>query len=232
VKKYLTFVPILLIAIAILIFYFSGIKKHLSFQMIKDYHEYWKILANEYPFLSAVSFIAILTLSVCFLLPNNILLGIIAGFLFPLPLAVLYIGIAETLGAYLFYEAMGIAFVPPLHKNKKSFFWKLEKKVQANQISYLLFFRFTHLIPFFLLNTAAACFEVKRWTFIWTTFVGILPVSYIIAEAGSGLDAFFETSTRFSLHAILNEKVKLALLLFGILSLIPILWKIIKRKKN
>lgn len=230
-KKYVAFIPILLIAIAILIVYFSGIKERLSFQALKDYHTYWKFLANENPFLSAVFFIGILTLSVCLLLPNNTLLGIIAGFLFPLPLAILYIAIAESLGALLFYEAIGIAFVPPLHKNKKSFFWKLEKKVQANQISYLLFFRFTHLIPYFVLNTAAACFEIKRWTFIWTTFVGILPLSYIIAEAGSGLDAFFETNNHFSLHAILNEKVKLALLLFGILSLIPIIWKIAKKKK-
>ncbi len=105
----------------------------------------------------------------------------------------------------------------------------MEKKIQANQLSYLLFFRFTHLIPFFLLNTAAACFEIRRWTFIWTTFVGTVPFSYILAQGGSGLDTFFETNESFSLSAIFNHKVQIALLAFGILALFPILWKITKK---
>jgi uncharacterized membrane protein YdjX (TVP38/TMEM64 family) len=228
-KKYIAFLPLCLIVAAMFIIYFSRLRQEITFHTIKDYHETWKTLAHAHPFLSALLFIGALTLSVCLVIPNTILLGILAGFLFPLPLAVLYISIAETLGSYLFFEAVGIAFIPALHKKKKSFFWKLEKKVQANQISYLLFFRFTHLIPFFLLDTAAACFEIKRWMFIWTTFVGILPLSYILAQGGSGLDVFFETNNQFSLSEIFNNKFNYALLAFGILALIPIVWKISKK---
>ena len=229
-KKYLAYAPLCAIVIAILIITFSQFRHSITFATIKQYHETWKALAVAHPLWSGALFISLLTLSVCFVLPNTILLGTLAGFLFPLPLAIFYIALSETLGAYLFFEAVRIAFVPALHKkNKQSFFWKLEKKVQANQISYLLFFRFTHFIPFFLLNTAAACFQIKRWTFIWTTCVGILPLSYILAQGGSGLNTFIESNTHFSLTAIFNTKVKFALMALGILALLPLIWKFTKK---
>jgi uncharacterized membrane protein YdjX (TVP38/TMEM64 family) len=231
-KKYLAFFPVGIIFIAMIAFFFSNLRHQVTFQNIQIYHEIWKDYAQTQPFLSAVIFIGILTLSTCLVIPDSILLGILAGFLFPLPLAVLYISFAETLGAYLFYEAIGIAFIPPLHKRKKSFIWTLEEKIQENQISYLLFSRFTHIIPFWLINTAAACFEIKRRVFLWTTFLGVLPFSYVLAQGGAGLGTFLETNTAFSLSAIFNDKVKLALLTLGILALIPILWKIFKRKHH
>jgi uncharacterized membrane protein YdjX (TVP38/TMEM64 family) len=188
-------------------------------------------LTEQYPFFSALLFIGSFALSICLIIPNTILLGILAGFLFPLPLAMLYISLGETLGSYLFYEAVRLAFVPALHKNKKSLIWKLEKQIHSDQVSYLLFFRFSHFIPFFLLNSAAACFKIRRWTFIWTTYVGILPISYLLAEGGSGLDAFFQKNSHFSMGAIFNDQVKLALLCLGVLALLPLLWKIFKKKK-
>lgn len=231
-KKYLAFLPLLLIVAAMLVIYFSPLRQEMSFQTIKDYHQMWKTHAEMHPFSSALIFLGILTFSVCLIIPNTIPLGILAGFLFPLPLAILYISLSETIGAYLFYEAVGIAFVPALHRNKKSLFWKLEKKVQANQVSFLLFFRFTHLIPFFLINTAAACFEIKRWTFLWTAFVGILPISYVLAEAGSGLGIFLDTNESFSLPAIFNTKVEIALFALGIFALFPLLFKMTKHHKH
>ncbi len=98
-KKYLAFLPLCLIAAAMAILYFSPLRHEITFQTIKDYHETWKMLAHGHPFLSALIFFSILTFSVCLVLPNSILLGILAGFLFPLPLAVLYTSIAETLGS-------------------------------------------------------------------------------------------------------------------------------------
>lgn len=213
-----------------ILFYFSNFRKEITFENIQASHETWKAYAHLHPFLSALIFLSALTFSVCLVIPDTILLGILAGFLFPLPLAILYISAAETLGAYLFYEAIRLAFIPPLHKTKKSFIWTLEEKIQANQVSYLLFFRFTHLIPFWLINTAAACFEIRRSIFIWTTFVGVVPLAYVLAQGGAGLGTFFESNTHFSLGAIFNLKVKAALIALGILALIPILWKVFKRK--
>ena len=229
-KKYLPFLPVCIIVLAMILIYFSDLKDKLTFDTIHIYRDTWKAYTSSHPFISALIFIATLTLSVCFIIPDSIPLGILAGFLFPLPLAILYITFAETLGAYLFFEAIRIAFIPPLHRRKKSFIWKLEERVQKNQISYLLFFRFTHLMPFWIINTAAACFEIKRWTFIWTAAVGMLPFAYAVAQGGSALDTFFENNAEFSLNAIFNDKVKPALLGLGILAIMPIILKIFKKK--
>ncbi|HEY2811619.1 MAG TPA: VTT domain-containing protein [Rhabdochlamydiaceae bacterium] len=221
-KKYLAFLPLCAILIAMIIFYFSHWKDNITFHHLRATHDAWKSYAHAHPLLSALLFIAVFAISICLIIPDSILLGLLAGFLFPLPLAIFYISFAETLGAYLFYEAVGVAFIPLLHKRKKKFFFNLEKHIQANQISFLLFFRLTHLVPYWMINSAAACFKIKRWTFIWTTWLGILPLSYILAQGGSGLSSFFEKNNRFSLKAIFNEKVQLALYVLGALTLLPL----------
>ena len=60
-------------------------------------------MQHPIPFLRPFTFIMLLILSVCFVVPDSIILGVIAGFLFPLPLAILYIISAETLGAWLYF---------------------------------------------------------------------------------------------------------------------------------
>ena len=117
-------------------------------------------------------------------------------------------------------------------KKNTPFLIQLEKKISLSPASYLA------LLPLFPcdsllwsgINTAAACFKIKRWTFVWTTCVGVLPLSYIIAQAGAGLDTFFETQTHFSIAAIFNHKIELSLIGLAALALIPIIWKSWKKK--
>ncbi|MBS0607394.1 MAG: TVP38/TMEM64 family protein, partial [Verrucomicrobia bacterium] len=79
-------------------------------------------------------------------------------------------------------------------------------------------------------NLAPAVFNVKLRTFVWTTFVGILPGAYVFTQAGEGLGAIFQSQGGLSLDAIFNIKVKIALIALGIFALIPIVVKKIRGK--
>jgi len=68
---------------------------------------------------------------------------------------------------------------------------------QNNAASYLLFLRFVPLFPFWLVNLAPAFFKVQLSTYIWTTFVGIIPGSFVYTQAGSGLGVIFDEGAAF-----------------------------------
>ncbi len=225
IRKWLPFLPILLILSFILYFFLTGRYKVLNFELIKSQHVIWEQYVQDHPILSGFCFILIHTISVILIVPASTLLTLIAGFLFPLPLAIAYTCFSETLGAIIFFFIMRTAFFQFLSHRKKAYFIHLRESFYRYEISYLLFLRFSHILPFWVINLLSAVFRVNIYTFIWTTCVGVLPLIIVLAEAGDGLSVFFRSETDFSFSAIFNMQVKLSLLVLALLALLPILLK-------
>jgi uncharacterized membrane protein YdjX (TVP38/TMEM64 family) len=219
-------IPLAILILFILILYFSDYAYDLSFQNIQNQHLYWKEYAHEHPVLSALYFVCIYVLSVVLIIPDSTILTLLAGFLFPFPLALLYAVCAETLGAFLFFWIMRTAFASAALPN----IMKLKEKLKKEDVCYLLFFRLSHLIPFWLVNAAAGVFRIRPWTFIWTTLVGILPLSLVLVQGGKDLSKYFETHTHFSMKEVFTPEVKLILLVLGCLALFPIVYQRLSKK--
>ncbi|QZA59129.1 TVP38/TMEM64 family protein [Candidatus Rhabdochlamydia porcellionis] len=224
-RKWLPFLPILIILFFVLYFFLTGKYKALDFNLIKSQHVIWEQYVQDYPILSGFCFILIHTISVILIIPASTLLTLIAGFLFPLPLAIAYTCFSETLGAVIFFFIMRTAFFQFLSHRKKAYFIHLRESFYRYEISYLLFLRFSHILPFWLINLLSAVFRVNTYTFIWTTCVGVLPLIIVLAQAGGGLSTFFRNETDFSFAAIFNTQIKLSLLVLALLALLPILLK-------
>lgn len=225
IKKWLPFLPVLIILLFVLYFFLTGKYKALDFDLIKAQHIIWEQYVREYPFLSGLCFILIHTISVILIIPVSTILTLIAGFLFPLSLAVAYTCFSETLGAVIFFFIIRTAFFQFITHRKKAFFIHLRESFYRYEISYLLFLRFSHILPFWVINLLSAVFRVNTYTFIWTTFVGVLPLTIVLAQAGAGLSVFFKDETSFSFSAIFNTQIKLSLLILALLALLPILLK-------
>jgi uncharacterized membrane protein YdjX (TVP38/TMEM64 family) len=101
----------------------------------------------------------------------------------------------------------------------------LETKFQANQTYYLLFLRLSHLLPFWVINLIAGVFHVRTSTFLWTTFVGVIPLTLVIAVSGSSLSKYFETHTHFSLKDVFTPEIKIMLIALGCIALLPLAYK-------
>lgn len=228
-KKILPYIPLILILLAMFCVYLNGIYREFNFNYIQQKHTEWKHYIAIHPYLAALYFIGIYIVSVCLVIPDSIFLSLVAGFLFPLPLAILYVVLSETVGATLFFIATRTAFISSLGKKKGPKLIQAEKAIHKNQIYYLLFFRFSHLLPFWVINLAAAFVNIRKWTFIWTTFIGVLPLAIVLTEGGSGLSHYFEYHAGFTVADIFNTDMKLTLIFLGVLALLP-LW--IKRLKN
>jgi uncharacterized membrane protein YdjX (TVP38/TMEM64 family) len=230
-RRIIAIAPFALILIFILIFYLSGLYHHLSFDTIKQEHVRWKVFVSEHPVLSALYYMGIYIVSVVLVIPDSTILTFIGGFLFPLPLAVTYACVSETIGATFFFLATRLAYVETLEKRKGYLLHEMQKKFQANQSYYLLFLRFSHLLPFWLINLGAGIFHVRASTFIWTTLIGVIPLTFFIADSGMSLSGYFETHTHFSLRGIFTIQVKIGLIALGCIALLPIIYKKFRKRK-
>ncbi len=228
-KRYL---PILIILIAMAGIYFSGWYRYFSFDCLKFYHHNLKEVVTEHPIavplLYILAYIVLTALSV----PGAIFLTLLGGYLFPFPLSAIYVIFSATCGAILIFLAARTALAGFLREKAGPFLKKMEAGFRENAASYLLFLRFVPLFPFWLVNIAPAFFGVHLRTFIWTTLIGIAPGSIVFTLAGGGLEKIFESDQPFSINAIFNTQMKIALTLLGIFALMPIVIKKIKQKDD
>jgi uncharacterized membrane protein YdjX (TVP38/TMEM64 family) len=230
-KKILPFVPFALILVLILVFYIVEGFHFFSFEMIHEESLKWKTFVLEKPIMSALYFIGIYIASVVLVIPDSTFLTLLGGFLFPMPLAVTYACLSETIGAGLFFWAVKFFSSETLKKQHKHSFLKLEKGFHSNQASYLLFFRFSHLMPFWLINVAAGLLRARTSTFLWTTLIGVLPLTFFLVNGAESLSTYFATHTHFTFREIFTTQLKISLIALGCIALLPVLYHRLKKKK-
>lgn len=208
--------------------YFSGATQALSFENLKFYHLTIKTFLLEHQIASPLIFMVVYILLTAFSVPGAVFLSLLGGYLFPQPLCTIYVVCAATMGATAIFLATKTALGGSMKERAGPFLKKMESGFRKNAASYMLFLRLVPLFPFWIVNLAPAFFGVPLKTFVWTTLVGIIPATFVFTLAGSGLEQVFDTEQSFSIGAIFNTEIKIALTLLGILALIPI----IVRRKN
>ncbi len=210
--------------------YFTGIYHYFSFDTLRIYHKSLRTYVEMHPIALPILFCLTYIISTALSIPGAIFLTLLGGYLFSQPFSTIYVVLSATCGATLIFLAARTALKDILKKKAGPFLQKMEAGFKENAASYLLFLRFVPLFPFWLVNIAPAFFNVSLFTFIWTTLVGILPGTLVFTLAGGGLEKILENNEPFSLNAIFNTQIKLALILLGITALVPIAWKRFKKK--
>jgi len=212
--------------------YFSGLGSYFTFDNLKAQRMNWAAKVDAHPILAPSLFILVYLLSVALSLPGATILSLLGGFLFGIPLSTIYVVIGATFGALVIFLAAKTALQDILRKKASTYLGKLEAGFNQNAASYLLFLRFIPLFPFWLINIAPAFFNVKWRTFVWTTFVGIIPGAYVYTQAGSGIGQILDNGETFSLSNVFNIQMRIALIALAIFSLVPILIKKFMQKRK
>src|SRR5271156_3592843 len=199
IKKW---IPFFLIIVLMMIAYFSGVLHYFSFPMLQIHRHAIVAFVSEHWILSPLLFILLYIIVAALSLPVGVFLSLLGGFLFPQPFSTLYIVIGATLGASCIFFAAKTALRDLLKEKASKFLPKIEAGFRENGVSYLLFLRLVPLFPFWLVNLAPAFLGVNLRTFIWTTFVGIIPGAFVFAQAGEGLGAILDSNQGFSISGI------------------------------
>lgn len=227
-RRFLHYIPIIVLVGLILTTYFFNFYQHLSFSHLKTEQANLKNFVEMHPVISPFLFVLIYTISVCLIIPDSTILTLIGGFIFPLPFAVFLTTVSETFGALFFFLIIRAAFQ---NKKEKNYLLRIRRSFNRNAVNYLLFLRFSHLLPFWLINFISGYFSIPLRTFIWTTFVGVIPLSYLLSDAGRNLSHILATETTFNLKIFFTTEMKVILLMLSILALIPLIYKNWLKKK-
>ena len=161
-----------------------------------------------------VTYIAVTGLS----LPGAVILTLAGGFLFGGLVGTLLVNVGATTGAtlaflvarYLLRDAVELKFGRWLGPFQEGF--------NQNAFSYLMTLRLIPLFPFFVVNLVSGLTRVTLGTYVAATALGIIPGSFVYAYAGQQL------GTINSLKEVASPNVIAALVLLGLLALVPALY--------
>ncbi len=228
IKKFL---PLILIALFMVLAYLFGLNEYLTFETLKKNRDLLNDIVASHPFTAPLIYMLVYMTLTALSFPGAVFLSLGGGFLFPQPFSTIYVVMGATLGASIIFLAAKSALGEALKNRAGPFLQKMQKGFQDDAASYMLFLRLVPIFPFWLVNLAPAFFGVNLFTFIWTTFVGIIPGAFVFTQAGVGFGAIIDQGAELTIDTIFNNQIKIALVALGLFAILPILIKLFWRKK-
>ena len=211
----------------------------LSFETLRDNREALLAYRDSHVLSTALLYIALYVLMVAFSLPGAVFVTLAGGFLFGLWFGTFLTVAAATLGATVLFLAARHGFGDTLSDSVEAMTGKLGRVVQrikqgleANQWSMLFLIRLVPVVPFFVANLIPAFMQVRLSHYVISTFLGIIPGTFVFTSVGAGLSEVFARGETPDLGLIFEPHVIGPILGLALLSCLPILLKAVTGKKG
>ena len=222
--------PFFLMAGLSLFFLFGG-HEFLSFSQLADNYMILKTFVDEKLFTALLAFGAAYVLTVALSLPVATLLTLAGGALFGWPAAVVII-FAATIGATIVFIAAQTVMNEFFVKRTTGFMEKLEAGFHKNAISYLMALRLIPAVPFWVMNIVPALLGMRLNHYVLTTFIGITPGTLIYVWVARSFDTLMSGGQSPDLSVLREPEIIMPLFALGLLSLSPIIWKLLRAQKR
>ena len=170
-------------------------------------------------------YVAAYTASVALSLPQGALLTMAGGLLFGALAGGALAVTGATLGAVALFLIARSAAADAMAARGGAAVARLREELGRNGFAYLLALRLIPLVPFWLVNLAAALCGMRLRQFATATFIGIMPATFVIASIGAGIGGVLARGEQPNLGILLSWPVLGPLLALAVLSLTPVLWR-------
>lgn len=218
--KYKIFTTILFVLFILALRYF-GVGKYISLERIQENKRYLMQMVSQHYIFAVLIYLLIFTVASFLSIPITIILNLVAGFLFGAVTGAVYVNIGTVLGStisFLMFRYLLGDFVRERYAEKLKAF---NAHIKKHGYRYLLSMQIFPATPTFFINTLAGLTPVSLWTFVWTTSLGIVPGSFVYTFSGQQLSKIESTAD------ILSWQIIVALVLLGLLSLLPVWGRIL-----
>lgn len=220
------FLPVIIIAVALIAFFALGGPKYVSLESLKSNRAVLTSFVQDNFILSILGFVALYAVLTAISFPGASFLSIFGGFLFGTLVGGGAITVGATIGAVGIFLAARYALGDVLTKKAGPYMKKFEAGLKENEISYLFILRLIPAFPFFIVNVVPALFDVKLRNYALTTFFGIIPGCFVYASVGAGAGAILDKGDELKLTGLMTQpKVLLPILGLITLALLPIIYK-------
>jgi uncharacterized membrane protein YdjX (TVP38/TMEM64 family) len=176
-----------------------------------------------HPIAAPLLYLAACILVAALSLPQAVMVTVAGGLLFgTVPGAILTI-IGATTGAAILVAAARTAFSVLLDRHRKRIPEAVRTRLARDGFLYLLALRLLPVVPFWLVNLAAAVVGIRLRVFVPATLVGIAPATFVFSSIGAGAGGLLANGRMPDLSALLSPQILLPLLGLAALSLLPAL---------
>jgi len=212
----------------VVLFFINGGQDYLSYETFNEHKVVWLDYAEsnfwQAIFLASGVYILATALSV----PGASILTLTIGFIFGRWLGVALVLVSATIGATVLFILARylVADWARKHIDKIPAAQNMLGKFDADVFNYLLFMRLMPVFPFWLVNLTFAFTPISIRHYVIGTFVGMIPACFILVNLGQSLATVDEIGQLFSFEVIL------ALVLFALLALVPVIIKHFKSKTD
>lgn len=204
---------LLVLLIAIALFFLLGLNQYLNLDYLKTQQTYLMQYYHTYPFWVMAGFFMLYIAVTGLSLPGAIPLSLLAGMLFGLLWGTLIVSFAATLGATLAFLMARFVLRDTLQQRFNPALEKINQGIARNGGFYLFTLRLVPLFPFSLINLLMGLTQMRVWTYMWVSQVGMLPGAIVYINAGTQLRQIQSVS------GILSPSLWLAFALLGIFPL-------------
>lgn len=225
--------PLALIALAFAALFLTGADAWLSLEALQRNEQALRGLVAEHRIAAVLLFMAVYAAVVTTYVPGAAILTLTGGFLFGTWLGGSATVVGATLGAIGAWWLIRTSLGEPLRARAEATGGLLQRLVrgfQGDAFAWVLSLRLIPAAPFWLVNAAAGLGSAPLRPYALATLLGILPATFIYAGIGAGLGALFRLGETPDLGVILQPRFALPLLGLALLSLLPAVWKRVRRR--
>jgi len=204
--------------------WYIGLHEYLSLNLLRENRVFLEnSVEQNYTYAVAV-YLLVYIVVIAAAMPGVPVLTMLGGFLFGVFSGGIYALIGATIGTTVSFLLIRYVLGSVIRGKYAQKLERFNEKVKAHGVAwYLLTLQLMGLIPYFVINVLAALTDVPFQTFLWTTFVGSVPIIFIYAFAGRQLYLVE------SVQDIFSPSIIALLLVLVMLTLVPVFLRFSRR---
>lgn len=216
------FLPLLVLVLAIIAIFASGVGRYLSLDALQTHEAALRAFVDDNLILALVAFVAVYALATAVSFPGAVVLTLAGGYLFGTWVGGTATVIGATIGSILVFYVVQTSLGEALRAKAEADGGTLKKVIDGvrdGAFGYILTLRLIPVAPFWLVNVAAALANAPFKAYALATLFGIMPATFIYSGIGAGIGAVIARGETPDLGVIFEPKVLLPLVALGLLSL-------------
>ena len=224
---YLKIALVALLVAVVVAFKVFDLASYVSLDVLKSNREALTEFVARNRFWAAILFGAGYAVVIAFSLPVGAVMTITIGFLFGWLGGGLIVVVGATIGATALFLVARSTIGGFLEAKAGPFIYKMEDGFRENALSYLLAMRLIPIFPFWLVNLVPAFLGVSTTTYVFATFFGIIPGTFVYASVGNGLGALIDAGDPNDsvLGTIFEPQYLAPLIGLAVLAILPVIYK-------
>ena len=147
----------------------------------------WQLAAQEAPLWTAGVFFLVYAAVTALSIPAATVLGLVAGALFGRVVGTALVSGASTVGATVAFLISRYLLHDWVQGRYASRLRAINDGIERDGSFYLFLLRLTPAVPFFLINLGMGLTPMRAWIFAVTSWLGMLPGTFLYVNAGTAL---------------------------------------------